>query len=114
MSSTLYLINWSPFPITVTLNTQQFSPPINFSLAKNNYFPESLAVQRDPSGTGKPGIWGNNNALIVLVDGTSKLYNNIKDPSDATPNNLLLLWIYTDFVVFSQFDNQLGNPVNPS
>ena len=114
MSSTLYLINWCPNSITVTLNTKQFSPPINPSLAKYNYFPNSLPVERDPSATGKPGVWGNNNALIVLVDGASKLYNSIKDPSSATPNNELLLWIFTDFVVFSQFDNQLGSPVNPS
>lgn len=114
MSSTLFLINWSPYPIRVTLNTQQLTPPINPSVSKYNYFPNSLSVRRDTSAPGKPGIWGNDNALIVLVDSASKLYNSIKDPSGAAPNHDLLLWIFEDFVVFSQFDNQLGSPVNPS
>lgn len=113
MSSTLYLINWCPNAITATLNIQQLSP-IKPSSSKNNYFPSTLAVQRDASAPGKPGVWGNDNALIVLVDGSSKRYNSIKDPNGAAPNNDLLLWIFTDFVVFSQFDNQLGSPVNPS
>jgi hypothetical protein len=113
MSSTLYMINWCPNTITATLNTKPLSP-INPSLSKFNYFPNSLAVPRDASVPGKAGVWGNDNALIVLVDGTSKLYNSIKDPNGAAPNNDLLLWIFTDFVVFSQFDNQLGSPVHPS
>jgi len=113
MSSTLYMINWCPNTITPTLNTKPLSK-IDPSLSKYNYFPSSLAVARDASGPGKAGVWGNDNALIVLVDGTSKLYNSIKDPSGAAPNNDLLLWIFTDFVVFSQFDNQLGSPVHPS
>lgn len=113
MSSTLYLINWSPYQITATLNTLPLSP-ISPSLSKYNYFPNSLAVKRDPSAHGKAGEWGNDNALIVMVDGASKRYNNIKDPNDAAPNNELLLWIFNDFVVFSQFENQLGSPVNPS
>jgi hypothetical protein len=108
------MINWCPNAITVTLNTQQFSPPINPSSSKYNYFPYQLAVPRDASVPGKPGVWGNDNALIVLVDGTSKRYNSIKDPNGAAPNNDLLLWIFTDFVVFSQFDSQLGDPVSPS
>jgi hypothetical protein len=114
MSSTLYLINWCPNPITVTLNKKEFSPPINPSRNRDNYFPFALAVHRDASAPGKSGEWGNDNTLVVLVDGSSKLYNNIKDPNGAAPNNDLLLWIFTDFVVFSQFDHQLGNPVNPS
>ena len=113
MSSNLYMINWCPNSITPTLNTQSLSP-IKPSSSQYNYFPFSLAVARNASVPGKPGVWGNDNALIVLVDGTSKLYNNIKDPSGAAPNNDLLLWIFTDFVVFSQFDNQLGSPVHPS
>jgi hypothetical protein len=114
MSSTLYLINWCPNPITVTLNAQQFTPPIKTSSSQSNYFPYALSVLRDASVPGRAGVWGNDNALIILVDGTSKRYNNIRDPNDAAPNNDLLLWIFTDFVVFSQFDNQLGSPVNPS
>ena len=114
MSSSLYLINWCPNSVTATLNTQPLSPPIKPSSSGSNYFPYSLAVQRDASLPGKPGVWGNDNALIVLVDGKSKLYNDIKDPNGAAPNNDLLLWIFTDFVVFSQFDNQLGSPVYPS
>lgn len=113
MSSTLYMINWCPNPITVTLNTQQFTPPIKVSSSKSNYFPFTLPVPRDASVAGRPGVWGNDNTLIVLVDGSSKLYNNIKDPNGAAPNNDLLLWVFSDFVVFSQFDNQLGSPVNP-
>ncbi|MEK6304208.1 MAG: hypothetical protein AABO41_26265 [Acidobacteriota bacterium] len=113
MSSTLYMINWCPNKVTATLNTKQLSP-IDPSLSKDYYFPDSLAVPRDASVPGKAGVWGNDNALIVLVDGANKLYNSIKDPSGAAPNNDLLLWIFTDFVVFSQFDNQLGSPVHPS
>jgi hypothetical protein len=113
MSSTLYLINWCPYQITATLNTLPLTP-INPPLSKYNYFPNSLAVNRDASAPGKPGVWGNDNALIVLVDGASKRYNSIKDPNGAAPNNDVLLWIFDDFVVFSQFDNQLGSPVNPS
>ena len=115
MSSTLYVINWCPVGITVTLNTQRLSPsPIKPSSPQQNYFPFTTSVPRNVSGPGQMGVWGNDNALIVLVDGTSKLYNSIKDPNGAAPNNDLLLWIFTDFVVFSQFDNQLGNPVHPS
>jgi hypothetical protein len=114
MSSSLYLINWCPSSITATLNTQPLSPAIKPSSSGSNYFPFSLAVARNASVPGKPGVWGNDNALIVLVEGKTKLYNSIKDPSGAAPNNDLLLWIFTDFVVFSQFDNQLGSPVNPS
>jgi hypothetical protein len=113
MSSNLYLINWCPNSITATLNTQPLSP-IKPSSSQFNYFPSSLAVQRDASGAGKPGVWGNDNALIVLAEGTSKLYNNLKDPKGAAPNNDLLLWIFTDFLVFSQFENQLGSPIHPS
>ena len=113
MSSTLYLINWCPNSITATLNTKQLSP-INPSKSQYNYFPYSLSVHRDASAPGKAGEWGNDNALIILVDGSSKRYNNIKDPNGAAPNNELLLWIFTDFVVFSQFENQLGSPINPS
>ena len=109
MSSTLYLINWCPNPITLTT-----TPAIKSSRVQDNYFPFSLPVLRDASLPGKPGVWGNDNALIILVDGTSRLYNSIKDPNGAAPNNDLLLWIFTDFVVFSQFENQLGSPVNPS
>lgn len=114
MSSNLYLINWCPNSITATLNTQPLAPPIKVSSSQFNYFPFSLAVLRDVSSAGKPGVWGNDNALIVLVDGKSKLYNNLKDPNDAAPNNDLLLWIFTDFLVFSQFNNQLGSPIHPS
>lgn len=113
MSSTLYMINWCPNSITATLNTEQL-PQIKPSSSKGNYFPPSLPVERDASGPGKPAVWGNDNALIVLVDGSSKRYNNIKDPNGAAPNNDLLLWIFADFVVFSQFDSQLGSPVHPS
>lgn len=113
MSSNLYLINWCPNSITATLNTQPLSP-IKPSSSQFNYFPFSLAVHRDASGAGKPGVWGNDNALIILSDGASKLYNNLKDPSGAAPNNDLLLWIFTDFLVFSQFENQLGSPIHPS
>jgi hypothetical protein len=114
MSSNLYLINWSPHSITPTLNTLPLSPPIKPSSSQINYFPLSLAVHRDASSAGKPGVWGKDNALIVLADGTSKLYNNLKDPNGAAPNNDLLLWIFTDFLVFSQFENQLGSPIHPS
>lgn len=114
MSSSLYLINWCPNSITATLNTLPLSPPIKPSSSGSNYFPLSLAVPRNTSVPGKPGVWGNDNALIVLVDGRSKLYNSIRDPNGAAPNNDMLLWIFTDFVVFSQFDNQLGSPVHPS
>lgn len=112
MASNLYLINWCPNEITATLNTQPLSP-IKPSSSQFNYFPPSLAVQRDASGAGKSGVWGNDNALIVLVEGKSKLYNNLKDPKGAAPNNDLLLWIFTDFLVFSQFENQLGSPIHP-
>ena len=114
MSSTLYLINWCPNSITATLNTLPLTPPIKPSTNQFNYFPFAFPVQRDASAPGKPGVWGTDNALIVLVDGASKLYNRIKDPNGAAPNNDLLLWIFTDFVVFSQFENQLGSPVHPS
>jgi len=114
MSSNLYLINWCPNSISVTLNTEPFyPPPIEPSTSQYNYFPPSLAVQRDVSSSGKKGVWGKDNALIVLVDGKSKLYNNLKDPSGATPNNDLLLWIFSDFLWFSQFENQLGSPIHP-
>lgn len=113
MSSSLYLINWCPNPVTSTLNTQPLSQ-IKTSSSQYNYFPSSLAVPRDASSAGKSGVWGNDNALIVLVDGKSKLYNNLKDPNGAAPNNDLLLWIFTDFLVFSQFENQLGSPIYPS
>jgi hypothetical protein len=113
MSSSLFLINWCPNSITATLNTQQLSP-IKATSGQSNYFPYALSVLRDASAPGKPGVWGNDNALIVLVDGSSKRYNNIKDPNGAAPNNDLLLWIFTDFVVFSQFENQLGSAINPS
>lgn len=113
MSSTLYLINWCPQKVTATLNTKQLSQ-ITASSSKYNYIPYTLSVPRDSSGPGQPGVWGNDNTLVVLVDGASKVYNSIKDPNDAAPNNDLLLWIFADFVVFSQFDKQLGNPVNPS
>lgn len=113
MSSTLYLINWCPQKMTATLNTKQLSP-INPSSSKYNYVPYTLSIPRDSSLHGQPGVWGNDNTLVVLVDGASKVYNSIKDPSGAAPNNDLLLWIFTDFVVFSQFNNQLGSPVNPS
>ena len=114
MSSTLYMINWSPYTITPTLNTEQLSS-ITTAMKEYNYFPYPvLAVTRDASLPGKPGVWGNDNALIVRVDSASKVYNNIKDPNGAVPNNDLLLWIFTDFVVFSQFDSQLGSPVSPS
>jgi hypothetical protein len=107
------MINWCPNQITVTLNGQQFSPPIKSSRSQDNYFPFSLPVLRDASLPGKLGVWGNDNALIVLVDGASKTYNNIRDPNGAAPNNDMLLWIFNEFVVFSQFENQLGNPVHP-
>lgn len=110
----MYLINWCPNQITVTLNAQQLAPPIKTSSSQSNYFPYTLSVLRDAAVPGRPGVWGNDNTLVILVDGGSKLYNNIKDPNGAAPNNDLLLWIFTDFVVFSQFDNQLGSPVNPS
>jgi hypothetical protein len=114
MSSLLYLINWTPQKVTPTLN-QMTLPAINAASAAFEYYPFQVAVKRDASGPGKPGQWGNVNTLVVIPSsgGTSQIYNYIKDPDGAAPNNALLLWIFPDFVVFSQFDEELGAHITP-
>ena len=110
----MYLINWTPNDVKPTLNQGVLSK-IQASAAKFNYYPNQIAVRRDVSVSGKPGQWGNVNTLIVVPSpgGTSQIYNNIKDPEGAAPNNTLLLWIFPDFVVFSQFDEERGDHITP-
>lgn len=115
MSATLWIINWAPEEVTPSLNTEDLSP-VKATEAKYNYFPISTSVPRDASAPGEPGIWGNNNSLTVKPTGggSSQIYNNLQDPEGAAPNTDLLLWIFPDFLVFSQLDKQLGNPVKPT
>lgn len=115
MSSTLFLINWAPEAVTVTLNQGQL-PSIDVTDSSFSYYPYSDTVPRDASGPGAPGRWGDVNQLVVQPSGggSSQIYNGIKDPEKAAPNTNLLLWIFPSFIVFSQLDNQLGEPVYPS
>lgn len=115
MSSTLFLINWAPEAVTVTLNQGQLQP-ILATEARYSYYPYNDSVPRDASGPGAPGKWGDVNQLVVQPSGggSSQIYNDLLDPEKAAPNTDLRLWIFPSFIVFSQLDDQLGEPVYPS
>ncbi|MGD2114034.1 MAG: hypothetical protein PVG07_03215 [Acidobacteriota bacterium] len=114
MSSMLFLINWSPDSVTPTLN-QGMLTSIKPSSATYEYYPYQITVPRDASGPGEPGEWGNVNSLVVKHSGSSgsQVYNDLADPEGAEPNTDLLLWIFPEFIVFSQRETQLGSPVYP-
>lgn len=109
MSSNLRLINWGPKAITPTLNEKDLGS-VKESSAPFNYYPFTTSVPRDPSGPGGPGVWGRDNSLRVRPTGggATLTYDNLQDPEGAAPNNELLLWIFPEFLVFSQFDKQLA------
>ncbi|MCB4379129.1 hypothetical protein FZX02_01415 [Synechococcus sp. MU1644] len=115
MASNLRIINWQADKMTSTLNTKALAP-LAHSQAKYNYIPNSLTVRREPASEPAPGVWGRHNTLVVQSEGSSgsQLYNDLTDPADAAPNIEMLLWIFPDYVVFSQLEKQLGQKIYPS
>lgn len=73
--------------------------------AKNSYYPFSQKAPRDLSRDhGGPGNWGLTNNLQIgwqEID-NPLVFKNIGDPSAAIGDVDLLLWIFSDRVVFSQ------------
>mgnify|MGYP005988801423 CR=1 FL=1 len=115
MSSQLRIINWKPDQIVPDLNTGQL-PSLKPSTAKQNFLPYSQSVARDPSGPHNPMVWGEVNTLIIKPSsgGKTQVYNGLSDPKEAAPNTELLLWVFPEFLVFSQFNKQLGGKIHPS
>lgn len=84
---------------------------IKNSGADVDYFPWSKTTTRDPSQDhGGPGNWGRNNQLRIAWQDIDQPLNfpNIQDPANAIGNVDLLLWIFSDRVVFSQQALWLG------
>lgn len=114
MGSTLSILNWTPARITPTLN-QTVLESIPSSAAQDNYYPYNQDVPRVP-GAPPPGIWGAINNLTVKSTDVSqtRIYNSLAEPADARPNIALMLWVFPDYLIFSQIGEQLGPPVKPN
>jgi hypothetical protein len=115
MSSTIRFVNWSAKSVIPSLNGGDLSE-LDVSSASFNYYPYSNQAQRDASQPPSERFWGNSNSLTIRpVDGgDTQIYNDLSEPDGTAPNNELILWIFPDYVVFSQFENQLGDPIKPS
>lgn len=114
MSTTITIVNWKPEDLIPSLNQFDLAV-IKATKAAYDYYPYTTSTAREPSKPASPGIWGETNTLVVkpVGGGTSQIYNNLSDPSGAAPNNPLMLWIFPEFLIFSQFENQISNPVYP-
>lgn len=115
MASNLRIVNWQANKMASTLNAKALSE-LKPSEARYNYIPNSLTVPREPASAPAPGVWGRHNTLVVQSDGSSgsQLYNDLHDPSGAAPNTEMLLWVFKDYLVFSQLGKQLGEKIYPS
>lgn len=114
MSTTITFANWAAADVIPSLN--QFDlKALKATQASFDYYPYTTSTTRDPSQPGGPGLWGSVNNLVIKPTGggTSQVYNNLPDPADAAPNNPLMLWIFPEFIVFSQFEKQISDPVYP-
>ncbi|CAA0081656.1 Uncharacterised protein [BD1-7 clade bacterium] len=112
MSSTIRFVNWMPESVTPVLNQSMLSD-LKTSTAAHSYFPYSMSVPRQPDQPPSAGVWGNTNNLVVKSGGKSQIYNNLTEPENSAPNQELILWVFPDFVIFSQFEKQLGEKVFP-
>jgi hypothetical protein len=117
MSSNLIIYNCSGADATVTLNPIMKKPwTLKNSGAGINYYPSSQTAPRDLSKEhGSPGNWGQNNKLrIAWKDIDELFFQNIQDPPKAFSDVDLLMWIFSDRVVFSQGTLWLGEVTPPS
>jgi hypothetical protein len=114
MTSTLSIINWAPTKITATLNQIQLSA-LSTSTPSDNYYPYNLDVPRVP-GAPPPGSWGSVNSLTLKSTDVSwtRIYNYLTEPRGAKPNIALMLWVFQDYLVFSQIGEQLGPTISPN
>jgi len=114
MSTTITFVNWRPEELIPSLNQFDLAA-IKATKASFEYYPYTTNALRNPSEPGQPGVWGYTNNLVVkpVGGGSSQVYNNLADPAGAAPNNPIMLWIFPDFLIFSQFEKQISDPVYP-
>lgn len=115
MSSDLKVINWTSKDVHVTLNVGSAHRLNAPSRDSSCYVPTVRSWPRDTTSQRKRGDrWGSVNDLTVDVwwGGESHWYD-LADPRGAAMDLELLLWVFPDYLVFSQAGRQLGDVVPP-
>lgn len=114
MSSTLLFVNWAPDVVTPELNGKTLNQ-LKASSASFNYLPYSFSVPRDTNVAPTAGVWSSSNTLIIRAGegGDPQLYQDLSDPDGAVGGNPMLLWIFPSFIIYSQFEQQLGGEIYP-
>ena len=114
MSSILNFVNWTPTRVTPTLNGGVLQKVLAAE-AKDSYVPYSISIERN--ATQRQPIedeWCANNELLIVREGVSgtQIYR-LDDPSPGQADTELFLWVFPDFIVFSQRSQQVGNRQYP-